>query len=168
MKTNITIISLLSDFSKDIGKLLSDKLEMYYVDIQELMEFNLVNDEEVIKLCGVEYLNKLQAKTVADVSGYDNAVITIDYKFLVHKKNIENLKVRSSIIYLATNQKTFLKLFDKYKTEENEKDDVVELAVFDEHDEYLRKISDIVIDIDKATDKGVVKKIIKTIEKYYE
>lgn len=168
MKTNITIISLLSDFSKDVSKALADKLEMYYVDVQGMMEFNLVNDKEVIELCGVDYLNKLQSKAIADVSSYDNAVIAVDFKFVTSDKNIKNLKVRSSIIYLAINQKIYPKLFEKYKTEENEKDDIVELSVFEEHDSIAREVSDIVIDIDKVNDKGLIKKIIKTLEKHYE
>ena len=168
MKTNITILSLIPDFSKEVGKALADKLDMYYVDVQEMMEFNLVDDQEVIKLCGVEYLNKLQSKAIEDVSGYDNAVITVDFKFVANEKNIKNLKVRSSIIYLATNKKVFEKIFTKYKKEENKKDDALELVVFEEHDSIAKEISDIVIDVNKANDKGLVKKIIKTIEKYYE
>ena len=82
MKTNITIISLLSDFSKDVSKALADKLEMYYVDVQGLMEFNLINDDEVVKLCGADYLETLQAKAIKEVSGYDNAVISVDFKFV--------------------------------------------------------------------------------------
>ncbi len=168
MKTNITIISLLSSYSKEISQAIADKLEMYFVDVQGLMEFNLVNDEEVIKLCGVDYLNKLQSKAIDEVSGYDNAVISVDYKFVTNKKNVKNLKLRSSIVYLAINEKIYQKLFDNYKKPENETDALVELAVFSEHDEYAKEIADIVIPVDKANDKGIVKKIIKTIEKYYE
>lgn len=168
MKTNITIISLLSDFSKDISKALADKLEMYYVDVQGLMEFNLINDEEVIKLCGADYLDTLQSKAIKEVSGYDNAVIAVDFKFVANKKNIQNLKVRSSIVYLEIADKIYPKLFENYKKPENENDDIVELAVFNEHNEYAKEIADVVIPVNKVGDKGIVKKIIKTIEKYYE
>lgn len=168
MKTNITIVSLLADYSKDVCKALADRLDMYYVDVQGMMEFNLVNDKEVIEICGVEYLNKLQAKAIADVSEYDNAVIALDFKFLSNEKNVKNLKVRSSIIYLAMGEKVFTKTFEKYKTEETENDDVVVLSAIEEQDKIARELSDIVIDVDKANDKGLVKKIIKTIEKYYE
>jgi len=168
VKTNITIISLLSDFSKDISKALADKLEMYYVDVQGLMEFNLINDEEVVKLCGADYLETLQAKAIKEVSGYDNAVISVDFKFVTNKDNIQNLKVRSSIIYLEIKEKIYQKLFESYKKPENENDDIVELAVYNEHNEFAKEAADVIIPVNKVGDKGIVKKIIKTIEKYYE
>ena len=78
MKSNITFIALNNSFKKNIAKQLAEKLEMFYIDINELINYNLHNVAEVISLAGLEYYNEVETKTVASISSYENSLITLN------------------------------------------------------------------------------------------
>ena len=48
MKSNIALICQLPQYNKCITKLLSDKLEMFFVDVEEMIDFELGDVEHII------------------------------------------------------------------------------------------------------------------------
>lgn len=164
LKSNIVVISFLDSFKKKVAKELADSLSLYYVDVLEFMEFNLINLSDILKNCGADYLNKLENKTIKDISEFENTVITLENHQLFDEKNIENLKKTSVIIYLKSNN-----IVDKNtKISEEEASSLeVENLVFDEREKNIEKISEIIVDITSLKVDSAVKKVIKAISLHY-
>ena len=167
MKTNLTLTCLLNSYNKAISQMLADKLELYYLNLQELMEYNLMNEEEILQTCGAEYLEGLKNKTIKDVSNYDNSVISIPHNYLANKNYVTKFKNRSIIIYLAMSEKIFDKKVAKISDEEEKKECEIQKTAFKEQDALCREVADLVIDIDGVSEKKIVAKIVKSMEKYY-
>lgn len=166
MKSNITIISGLNDYKKKIAKLIADKLEMFYVDVGELMEFNLVNINKAIKSAGKEYVERLEAKAVNTVSTYSNAVITLDVAAFNNPNSFKKLKDSSIIVFLYFAKDIYLQLFKKDKSVNKAIIDL-ESKIFEDRANYLKQKSDIVVELDTKNQKEIIAKVLDSINNYY-
>ena len=92
MKTNITLICFESEFNKEIAHAMSNELELYYVDIADLLQFNFINLQDVLAKCGIDYLKKLENEAIKNVSTFENTIITSPINILLENQNIINLK----------------------------------------------------------------------------
>ena len=77
MKKNIVILSLSNNYSRDIGKRLADFFDMFYIDLNDILEYNLV-DENMLKTAGREYFETERTKIVKGLSHYENSLIVGD------------------------------------------------------------------------------------------
>ena len=163
---NITLLALNKNLQKSIAKKLAKKLGMFFVDVNDLIKYELEDIEKVISIAGIEYYNKVEHKIVKSVCGYENAVISINIDTLNKDSNIEKIKQSSLVIFLKTSfnylkQKLTTKQKDKYENEIN-------ISVFEERNKILSSISNIIIDIDELSDKKVLDLIVNEIIKFYE
>ena len=166
MKTNITLICLENEFNKKVAHALSNELELYYVDVADLMQFNLISIEDVLKKCGVNYLQKLEKDAIKSVAGYENTIITSPVNILLESQNIINLKNSSIIIYLRLTQKTIASM--ARKLEENKAKALqVDMLAYEQRDKYFMANSDIMVNIVSANTNSAIKKVIKAINQYY-
>ena len=60
---------------------------MFFVDVKELIEYDLVNSKEALLRCGKEYIEKEERKTVRNVSEYENTVVNIPYDLFVNNRD---------------------------------------------------------------------------------
>ena len=58
MVSNITIFGLNNTFAKEVGRFLSDELEMFFADVMELLKFDFINLVEAQNIVGKEYILK--------------------------------------------------------------------------------------------------------------
>lgn len=166
MKTNITIISFINSFEKKVAKALADDLELYYVDVNDFMEFNLINVNEVLTTCGPDYLNKIERKTVKTVSDFENTVITLNTNMLFDKENIKSLKESSIIVYIQLPSKMVEGESKKVAASDKSHLDVQNL-VMEEREKQLLSICDIVVPSNNLNEKSTIKKVVKEINAYY-
>ena len=166
MKTNITLICFESEFTKEIAHAMSNELELYYVDIADLLQFNFINLQDVLAKCGIDYLKKLENEAIKNVSTFENTIITSPINILLENQNIINLKNSSIIIYLKLSQKT-LTTMSKKLDDNKSKALQVDLLAYDSRDKYFMANSDIVVNILSNNVNSAVKKVIKAINKYY-
>ena len=166
MKTNITLICFESEFNKKIAHALSNELELYHVDIADLMQFDFINIHDVLATCGVDYLKKLESDAIKNVSTFENTIVTSPINILLVNQNILNLKISSIFIYLKISSKT-LALMSKKLDENKSKALQVDLLAYDSRDKYFMANSDIVVNILSNNVNSAVKKVIKAINKYY-
>lgn len=167
MKSNITLIALNATFKKEIAKQLAERLGMFYVDVNDLIKYDLLNIKQVISVAGLDYYNKVETKTVGSVSSYENTLITLDNDTFFNNDNYKLLKDSSIFIYLKLN-------FNDYKTiQDNEKDNseyyekLLNEKLFIERDLILSSVSDIVVPISLST-KNKVNTITNKIKKYFK
>ena len=166
MKSNITSVCFLNGYNKTLSTMVSDKLDLYYADVNDYLEFNMVNATEVISKCGVEYLEKLETDSVKSVASFENAVISIEPRLFINKKSLNALKASSLIIYVRLPKKVYADQINKAK--KDKKDEMLNiLNVYDDYDKMCLDNADIVIESKVINAKSVYKKMLKHIEMYF-
>ncbi len=166
MKSNITSVCFLNDYNKAISTMVSDKLDLYYADINDYLEFNMVNANEVIAKCGVEYLEKLEIDSVKSVASFENAVISIEPRLFIKQKSLNALKNSGIVIYVRLPKKVYADQINKAK--KDKKDEMLNiLNVYDDYDKICTQNADIIIDSKNLNEKSIYKKMLKHIEMYF-
>ncbi len=166
-KSNITVISLLKKPKEEFAKVLADKLEMCYVDTDDLMDFENISMKEILDTLGPKYYNKIEAKTIETVATYENSVITTGTGSIFATNNLDIVKKHSLVLYLQINFKVYKKYKNVDATEINKAKLIMDEMVFAERDKLYCSSADIVVDASSLKTKKVLKKAIKAIKKYY-
>lgn len=167
MISNIVIACLREDVKQKTVKILADKMEMYYADIDELIKYD-VNPQEVIEKVGVEYLQQLIDKQVYNISTYENTLITASDNILTNSKNILALKTSSLIILIKIPYSAYKKYVTKKCKGVIQPIDIINLNSFFDKEKIIEKSSNIVINAKWMNAKHIAKKVIKAIKKYYK
>lgn len=94
----IVIVSLDYHFSCEIGKTLSQKLDMMFCDSKDLLEYDLIDKDSIKKFCTKEYLEDEEKKVFRQIASFENVVVAMEYDYLIHNHKI--LKQKSLIIFL--------------------------------------------------------------------
>lgn len=165
MKTNIVLVSLHGDLAKKSAKQLSDKLDMYFLDAEELLKYNLQNETEIKKICGEKYLKKLKTKVLSSVYDYENSLVHLPIALFLEDQNAEKLRKKSNIVYLQILKKDFKNFLLKGKNALS-KTEEVEFLAFDFRNEFCQKHSDIIVRTSSFDHKEVCEKALKAIDKY--
>lgn len=166
MKSNITLLALNGELKNEIANSLAKKLEMFVVNVNDIIKYDLINVNQVVSIAGLDYYNKVESKTVKSISSYDNALITLDLDTFFNNDNYKFLKETSLFIYIRINFEDYKTLIDLNKAKEKKYENILKKRTFAEKDKILKSLSDIVIDVkinDKFTDI-----IIKQIKDYYK
>lgn len=166
MKSNITLIALNAKFKKEIAKKLAEKLGMFYVDVNEMIKYDLLNINQVISVAGIDYYNKVESKTVASISTFENALITVENDTFFNNDNYKILKEKSLFIYLRLDFESFKKQLDKEMNARQKDEKEINEKLFYERDKIMSGVSDIAIDI-SLSNKNKIASIIKEIKKHY-
>lgn len=101
LKKNITIVCLNDFLRKETGKEFAKCYNMHYLDVDELIDFELISRRQVSIKCGDEFLNRLEKECVARVAEYENCVYSISPDLFLANNNKAYLE-NSYIIYLNT------------------------------------------------------------------
>ena len=101
MKRNITIVSLNDFLRKETGKELAKVNSMHYLDVDELIDFELISRRQVSLKCGDEFLKRLERECIERVAEYQNCVYSISPDLFLANDNRYYLE-NSYIIYLDT------------------------------------------------------------------
>ena len=152
MDTNfnkIVIVSLCDEFSKKVGKNLSQELGMMFCDTKDLIEYELIDRKAIETLCTKEYLKKSETSVLKRIASFENVVISINFDYLTHNINI--LKQGSIIV--------FLKLSKNYVKNNS---GTVEYISYEEATQKLTQIATATINIRKTETNFVCEKIIDT------
>lgn len=166
MKSNITLISLNSGIKKEIALNLANTLGMFYIDINDFINYQLLNVNEVITKAGLEYYNKEETKIVASIASYENVLITLNLETFFNKNNYKKLKETSLFIYLKVNFETYKRNLDNELPQKTTSEKNLNKKVFFERDKLIEKVSEIVIDVNN--NKDVINSIINSIKNYYK
>lgn len=165
MVSNICIVGLLKSYTKNVAKCVADALEMFYADVRELLEFDLINLAEASKVVGLDYIEKQECKKIKTLASYENTIFTLDYLSLNNEKNLENVKTGCLLIYLKLGAAYFNKLLKREDIPNSE--EILLKTMHTEHSKLLGEYADVVVEINNEK-QNTTKLIIKKIEEYYE
>lgn len=163
MKKNITIICLSSKFRQNVAKQLADELEMFYADVNEIMEYNLINSE-MLEKAGQAYFDENEQKTLKTIASYENTILTLNYSTLNKNNNFELLKQNTLIIFIELDYACFSLLNHEENSSPLAK--INEIA-FEDRTKNISSLSDIVVYESVADVTLTINDIIKSINEFF-
>ena len=140
VKNNLVVVSLSNNYSRQVGKQLADFFDMFYVDLNDILEYNLV-DNKMLETAGKEYFDKERKKIINSVTSYENSLVVADLELFLLNNNFVYFKNNFLIIYLYCNESELEKYESKFKNKRN-------LYAFDEENEIVKKFADIILKTD--------------------
>ena len=153
MDTNfnkIVIVSLCDEFTKQIGKTLSQELGMMFCDTKDLVEYELIDKDALKKISTKEYLEGAEKKVIAHIATFENVVVAINFDYLLN--NFDILNCGSLIVFLRLPRTYVAKNCGS----------INEIA-YESRSQKLEKLSTITLAIQFADEKKVCKKIISAL-----
>ncbi len=160
MKQNIVIVGLNYKYNLMIGKILANNFNMYFLDALEYVNYSLFSRNDMLEKCGIEYLNNQENKAIKSCSEFENSVICIPCDLFLRNQNFEKFKTTSNIVYLYFSQERLTNLINDSNDNNIAK---VDLLVFEDRNNDLQKICDIMIKISNKKSQTIVKEIDRTL-----
>lgn len=116
MKSNIVLVGLDYIFVKKMADNLSASLDMFYLDIEDLIRYNFKDEDDTISKVGYEYYSKQIKKLVCSASTYENTIINCPYDLLLNNEIWQKLKQSATIVFVDIPKAILTKLNDNYPT----------------------------------------------------
>lgn len=118
MKSNILLVGLDYGYTKSVAIKLSSIFDMHYLDIKDLISYNLVDERDVLDKAGVEYYKEQVHKIVLSACEYENTIINIPYDLFLKDDFAKQLNKSSVSIFVNLDKNTIIDN-DKQQKEEN-------------------------------------------------
>lgn len=161
MRQNLCIFSLEKNFSVDVAKTLALELGMFFADIDAIVEYEILDVGRVEKLCGKDYVKKLENSAVKNVSSFENTMCACDYSLLNDDVNLAVIKERAYCVYLLLGKSELEKLYSTYGFRKADIKLRSDLTPF--RDRLCKKYADIVVKCDSLNIAEIVKKVKKKL-----
>lgn len=171
MVQNIAIISFRKHQSHEIAKMLSDQMDMSFLDTLELFEFDNAprKQSDVVKEFGMTLYKKKICSSVKYASFFENTVISAEISALSTNKMLDILRNNCLVIYLSNGTKRVFNEIQKTKFETKELKKIYGLSLeqIEKRDALIRKKSDIIIQPSSEHNLKTVSEIIRKIKEFY-
>ena len=164
-KANICLIGLSNQFVDQFGLGLSKKLDMFYANVQKIIEFELLDMHKMEEVCGKDYLEKKETSIIKRICTYENTILNVEYQLLNSDINFEILKNACIIVYLKIDKNRYWSL----ESHENLSNSVklINSDLFEDRNFICEKKADIVVDCLELSGKELHDKFLEEIVKYY-
>lgn len=146
----IILVSLCDKFSTEVGKTLSQSLDMMFCNAKDLEEYELIDKDTLKKVCSKDYFDTREKSVVKHIASFEDVLVSINYDYLMH--NIQILKKNSLIVFLNLSK-------DYVKQNGN----IIDVIDYENRVENLKKISVLNVDIDLVDVNIVCEKIISQL-----
>lgn len=157
---NILIVCPDKDLRKDLSKALSKELKCLYLDADELLDFEILNRQDIALTEARDALHEMEAETLRRVTGFKNCIITISHSLFVANDNFDLLKDlrRVNIVLPKSYLIAKTRKEDKYKLEQ-------ELCLYNQINALVSANCDVTIEKDVISIPEMCQKIIFELNK---
>lgn len=152
MKNKILLLCLNNSYARDVALELCEITGNFYLNCEEMLEYELADRETILKKCGLEYLKKQEKKFVKGLLDYDNVVMSMSFDLYTTNNNFLVLDDTFFKIYLFIN---------KTNLEKDLAMDSLNILAFEERDLLLNQHADKVINCDKKRINQIIGQITK-------
>lgn len=87
MKDSIILICLDSEFACKVAQYVCSLTGKFYLDSEQLMEYQIPNKDEIVENCGYDYFKKQEIKFLKGLSDYEDTVIMVKYETFAVDEN---------------------------------------------------------------------------------
>ncbi|MBQ8522289.1 MAG: hypothetical protein IJ458_01335 [Clostridia bacterium] len=140
---NLLVVCADKDLRKDLSRVLGAELNFLYVDVDDVLDFELLNQKDITLSKANDVLKQLERKSIDRVLGFKNCIITMSRDLFISNDNLKLFKDIKKV-FVSLSKSYFVARFkgdDKYKLEH-------ELILFDKINKLISINCDIVVDKD--------------------
>ena len=162
-KLNITLCGMMGSGKSAIGRLLANKLNYNFIDVDKMIEIDTKNTiQEIFKEDGEKYFRKLEEKITLNILDNDKTIVSLGGGAIVNNRIRNSIIKNSYNIYLKVDVNILIKRLKNSKTRPliYKKNLQKELMNLIKKREMYYKKADLVVENEK--------KIIKTTENIIE
>jgi shikimate kinase len=171
MKTSVALIGFMGAGKSAAGRLLAERLGKQFVETDALIETQAGKQVPMIfEEQGEIAFREMEIEVIKEIAARDNQVIACGGGVVLNKINIDRLKLKAVIVWLAASPVAILKR-TRLNGEErpvlkqvNSLDELRKLVQF--RQPYYEHAADLKVDTSRLTIPGAVEQIIKKIEDY--
>lgn len=167
---NIILMGLDYFYTLEVGKLLSDQLEMYFLDSQGLYEFDIKPKtiDDIVSEFGMDYYRKAQSGTVKYICSFNSSILAIESGVVLNHENMEKLDKYGLIVYIRQSKELLQSLYAKTNELSDIKKQIYHLTneEIETRDEKLKIASEILVE-DNGEPLRCVSEIVKGIKQFY-
>ena len=159
MKNNIIVLCLSNNYSKKICQKLSNELDMFFVDVNDILEYEMINDN-MLQSAGKDYFERQQVKTIKSLAQYDNSLLRANIELILKDNNIQVFRQNCLTLYIKLSKS----LLNQFESKDNFE---ITRPIFaaEQEDVFCSQNCDILIDA--VNDDESTIKIIKNALKSY-
>ncbi|MFA5947866.1 MAG: shikimate kinase [Candidatus Gracilibacteria bacterium] len=159
---NIVLTGLRGSGKSKIGKLISERLKLDFIDLdKEIEKYEGKSIPEIFAKKGWKYFREIEKKVVKKIAKEKNKIISTGGGTIIYEENYKNLKKNGIIIYLKRSPADCYKYISKDKNRPpltNEKNPLKEIKkIYKERKPFYEKTADIIFkrsdDVKKDTKK---------------
>lgn len=163
--TNICIVGLTKIFTDNICKELSSKLDMFYANVSELLEYELMDADKMEEICGREYLVREELGVIKRVCSFNDTLINIDYINLNNETALKLVKDSSVLIYLRLSKERYKE--ELLREEQSFNQRLIASDLFEDRDLVCSSIADAIVECEDLDTPDILIRISeKLIENY--
>ena len=154
---NILIVCADKMLRKDIGEVLAKELGFLYADIDEILDYEILNHSTGTIVASSEKFQQLETDSVVKALDYNNCVLTISCNMFVSNANFKLFNIPKIFVRLSKSYMVARFTSDTYKLEQ-------ELLMFDKINKLIEINCDVVIDKDIKSIADIAKQIISDLK----
>lgn len=154
---NILIVCADKMLRQDIAKVLAKELGFLYADIDEILDYELLNCKDATIIDANEQMQQLEVKSIVKALEFDKCVLSISSNLFVSNANFKLFNNPKVFICLS---KAYLIARSKYDAHKLEQ----ELLLFDRINKLISINCDVVIDKGVNSVEELVKQIIEHLK----
>ena len=164
-KLNICVVGLAKDLTDQVCSKLATDLELYYANVEKILEFELFDYENIERICGKDYLAREERSIIRRLCTYEDTLMNLNYFNLNNEEILNIVKEHCLLIYLHITYNRFIDETNKERSTDNKK--LLDATLFDDRDGICRMEADIVVDCKNDNANDVTKKVAQHIINYY-
>ena len=165
---NIVLFGFMASGKSTIAKILSEKLNMEFIEMDDLIEQETgITISTIFREKGEKYFRTMEREVVKGLASRDNIIISTGGGVVLNKDNLGDFKKNGVTISLMVSPETVLKRTadTNHRPLLNVSDKLREITnLLETRKEYYEQ-ADYIIDTDKLTPEEVACKIIHKLEK---
>lgn len=160
---NIFLIGMMGSGKSTVGKLLAEKMQMIFIDLDKIIETNAKKTvRELFEQEGESHFRKLESETLVNVKK-ENSVIACGGGIILEKLNRNQLQSSGKVVYLQVSISKLIKRLQSLNDRPLLEGKQIEKElnrIWDKRKELYEGVAQITIQVDKQTPEQITKFII--------
>lgn len=164
---NIILCGFMGSGKTTIGKALSKRLNMRFIDLDDyIVEKRKMDIQYIFKMYGEENFRKSETQAAKNISKMDNCIISLGGGTVINQKNVEILKTNGVIVFLNISANEVYKRLKHNNSrpllQTNDKLTKIK-EMLSSRMPYYQKAADFTVNADNCTPAEATKKVLEIL-----
>lgn len=165
MKINLVIIGLNYEYNLDICNLISDKTQMYLLDVNQYLNYSLMSRKNMEEVCGIEYLQTQENGVIKSCAEFENSIICMPQSYFLRNEQYKYFD-KSIIVYIRFSKNMVENINNQISQDFSMLP--VDIIGYEDRDIDLKNISDIIVNVTNKKKETIVNEVLNKLGGFCE